>query len=166
MSRRIQAGLNTVVRLGYRGAYLTLRLWWLVRRPCTHGAAVALWHEGRVLMVRASYRDCYTLPGGFVRPGEPPEEAARRETREEVGLDLPPEALRHAWQGTVPYESRMDTVDIWEASLDEPPSIHVTGREIVWAGWLDPSAARGRRLLPHIAAYLAERNDPVPDHPN
>jgi len=155
-------GLNAAIRLGYRWAYRVLRLWWYVRRPHTHGAAVALWCEGRILLVRASYRDCYTLPGGFVRRGEPPERAARREMREEIGLDLSAEVLRHAWHGTVHYESRLDTTDIWEVSLDERPAIHIAGREIVWAGWMDPSAALGRRLLPHIATYLAERGE-TPD---
>ncbi len=157
MTGRIHPILNAVLRLGYRSAYVVLRLWWMVRRPRTHGAAVALWHEGRVLMVRTSYRDCYSLPGGFVRRGEPPEQAARRELVEEVGLDLPAQALRHVWHGTVQFESREDTVDIWEVSLDEPPALCITGQEIVWAGWMDPSAAQGRRLLPHLAAYLAQR---------
>jgi 8-oxo-dGTP diphosphatase len=156
MMQWIRAGLNAGIRRGYRWAYLVLRLWWSVRRPHTHGAAVALWHEGKVLMVRASYRDCYTLPGGSIRRGEPPEQAARREVMEEIGFDLPPHALRHAWHGTVHFESRLDTMDIWEVSLDEPPAVHVAGREIVWAGWMDPSAALGRRLLPHVAAYLAQ----------
>ncbi len=157
MTGRMCAGLDTAIRLGYRWAYLVLRLWWMVRRPHTHGAAVALWHEGKVLMVRTSYRDSYSLPGGFVCRGEPPEQAARRELLEEIGLDLPAQSLHHAWQGTVHYESRLDTIDIWEVSLDEPPVLHITGREIIWAGWMDPTAALGRRLLPHIAAYLAQR---------
>ena len=77
--------VSSVLRVGYRLAYLTLRLWWFVRRPATNGAAVALWHAGKVLMVRTSYRGCYSLPGGFVRRGEPSEQAARRELREELG---------------------------------------------------------------------------------
>jgi len=134
-----------------------LRLWWHLRRPHTHGVGVALWHEGRILMVRTSYRPCYSLPGGFIRRGERPESAARREVLEEIDLDLPARALHHAWHGTVYFESRLDTIDIWEVLLDQPPALHITGREIVWAGWMDPSAAQGRRLLPHIAAYLAQR---------
>jgi len=157
MTRWIYAALNAGIRLGYRLTYLVLRLWWFVRRPHTYGAAVALWHEGKVLMVRTSYRHSYSLPGGFIRRGEPPERAARRELLEEIGLDVPVESLRHAWHGSVRYESRVDTIDIWEVSLDERPALHVDGREITWAGWMDPSAAQGRRLLPHIAAYLAQR---------
>jgi len=146
-----------MARAGYRGAYLALRAWWFVRRPQTRGVAVALWHEGKVLLVRTSYRDCYSLPGGFVSPGELPEHAAHRELREELGIELPAEALCHAWRDTLQFESRRDTIDIWEAAMDSPPDIHITGREIVWAGWMDPSAAQGRRLLPHVAAYLAQR---------
>ena len=72
--------------------------------------------------------------------------------------EAPAQALRHAWHGCVQFESRLDTIDIWEVSLDQPPVLRITGREIVWAGWMDPSAALGRRLLPHIAAYLAQRS--------
>jgi ADP-ribose pyrophosphatase YjhB (NUDIX family) len=159
MTRWICAAVNAGIRLGYRWTYRVLRLWWLVRRPHTYGAAVALWYEGKVLMVRTSYRPTFSLPGGFVRRGEPPEQAARRELLEEIRLDLPAEALRHAWHGTVHYESRLDTIDIWEVSLEERPDLRIDGREIIWAGWMDPTAAMGRRLLPHIAAYLAQRGE-------
>jgi len=151
--------LNISIRLAYRCAYLALRAWWFVRRPHSHGAAVALWHEGKVLLVRTSYRNCYSLPGGFVEKGEPPEQAARRELREELGIDLPAQALRHAWSETLNFESRRDTIDIWETLVESAPALRVTGREIIWAGWLSPSDALAERLLPHIAAYLACRRD-------
>jgi len=157
MMQRLGGLCNAAIRRGYRWGYLMLRVWWFVRRPHTRGAAVALWHEGKVLLVRTSYRNCYALPGGFVRRGEPPLQAARRELHEELGIDLPEQALRHAWHGTLLFEFRQDTIDIWEASMDSPPAVHVAGREIVWADWMAPSAALGRRLLPHIIAYLAQR---------
>ena len=151
--------LDSTIRLGYRLAYLGLRAWWLVRRPATHGAGVALWHEGRILLIQTSYRPCYSLPGGFVRRGEPSEQAARRELREEVGISLPDATLRLAWSGTLPFESRRDTVDIWETSVKAPPVLHITGREIIRAGWVRPSEAPEQGLLPHVATYLAEKGD-------
>jgi 8-oxo-dGTP diphosphatase len=147
--------LDTAIRLGYRVVYLGLRVWWFVRRPATHGACVALWHGGKILLLRTSYRSCYALPGGFVKRGEPSERAARRELGEEVGIDLSGRPLRLAWSGTLPFESRRDTVDIWEATLDSVPILHVRGHEVVWADWVESAEALGRPLLPHVATYLA-----------
>lgn len=152
----IERLVSAVTRKGYRLAYLMLRAWWFVRRPRTQGAAVALWHGGKILMVRTSYRPCYSLPGGFVRRGEPSEQGARRELLEEVGIVLPPGTLRHAWHGTIRFESRRDTIDIWEAVLDSAPALRVAGREIVWADWVVPAEVRERPLLPHVAIYLDE----------
>lgn len=44
--------------------------------------------DGALLLVRQSYRNRWGVPGGLVKRGERPEDAARREVREEVGLDI------------------------------------------------------------------------------
>ncbi|MGD6742297.1 NUDIX domain-containing protein [Streptomyces sp. BH106] len=47
--------------------------------------------EGRVLLVEPNYREGWALPGGTVESddGESPRQGARRETLEEIGLDVP-----------------------------------------------------------------------------
>ncbi len=37
---------------------------------------------------RSTYPGCWALPGGHLEPGETPEEAARREIQEELGVTL------------------------------------------------------------------------------
>jgi 8-oxo-dGTP diphosphatase len=148
---------TTLTRFLYRFAYRGARVWWLIRRPETFGALVALWNGGRVLLVQASYRRCYTLPGGFIKPGESAREAASRELAEELQLFIPPAALNLGWHGSRGFERRKDTVSIWEVQLDAPPSIRVDGREVIWAGWRTPSEARSLELLPHVRDYLASR---------
>ncbi|WP_433860034.1 NUDIX domain-containing protein [Streptomyces kronopolitis] len=51
--------------------------------------------EDRLLLVEPNYRDTWILPGGTVESdrGESPRQAARRETAEEIGLDVEPGAL-------------------------------------------------------------------------
>ncbi|MDW8804584.1 NUDIX hydrolase [Streptomyces scabiei] len=51
--------------------------------------------EGRVLLVEPDYREGWALPGGTVESddGETPRRGARRETLEEIGLDVEPGRL-------------------------------------------------------------------------
>ena len=49
--------------------------------------------NGRFLLVNPNYKPDWDLPGGMVEANEPPIDAARRELREELGLDIPVGAL-------------------------------------------------------------------------
>jgi ADP-ribose pyrophosphatase YjhB (NUDIX family) len=59
--------------------------------------AAALFRDagGRVLLVEPNYREGWALPGGTVESddGETPRQGARRETAEEIGLDVTPGRL-------------------------------------------------------------------------
>ncbi|CAM5341242.1 NUDIX hydrolase OS=Streptomyces alboniger OX=132473 GN=CP975_29875 PE=3 SV=1 [Streptomyces alboniger] len=59
--------------------------------------AAALFRDaaGRVLLVEPNYREGWALPGGTVESdeGETPRQGARRETAEEIGLDVEPGRL-------------------------------------------------------------------------
>lgn len=75
-------------RLAYRAAHRVLTVWWHVRRPHTRGVKCVLRHDGRVLFVRHTYGDrtAWELPGGGLRRGEAPADAAAREAHEELGV--------------------------------------------------------------------------------
>ncbi|MEV0777325.1 NUDIX domain-containing protein [Streptomyces sp. NPDC050433] len=59
-------------------------------RVLSGAAALFRDEEGRVLIVEPNYRPGWALPGGTVESeeGETPRQAARRETFEEIGLDV------------------------------------------------------------------------------
>ena len=44
--------------------------------------------DGLILLVEPAYKPGWDLPGGMAEANEPPADAARREVREELGLDL------------------------------------------------------------------------------
>ncbi len=77
-------------RMLYRVAHAARRQWWRVRRPRRSSVVVIAFDEtDRVLLVRHSYgRPAWSLPGGGMNRGEPPERAAARELGEELGCGL------------------------------------------------------------------------------
>ena len=150
--------LNALIRVIYRIAHLGLRVVWFVRRPETTGALVAAWYNGRVLLVRNSYRKQLTLPGGYVRAHEERRTAAARELEEEVGIAIQPRRLKHAYHATHPFESRKDTLDIFEIELDAEPTIQIDNREVVWAEFKTPQELSEMNLVPHLDEYLAKRS--------
>jgi 8-oxo-dGTP pyrophosphatase MutT (NUDIX family) len=67
-----------------------LRAWWFVRRPSTRGVKCLVRHGDQVVFVRHSYgtRHEWELPGGGLRRHEEAAAGARREMREELGVDI------------------------------------------------------------------------------
>ena len=87
-SRRAQ----TVLLAGYRRLPRAARTF-LIRRatPSFHVGAICVVEraDGHMLLVRQSYRrGGWGFPGGLLRRGEEPADAARRELREELGIDV------------------------------------------------------------------------------
>jgi ADP-ribose pyrophosphatase YjhB (NUDIX family) len=75
------------LRISMTAAHKLMKLGWFIRRPRTFGAhAVALTSEHKIILVKLRYAPGWRLPGGGRRADESAEEAALRETREEIGM--------------------------------------------------------------------------------
>jgi 8-oxo-dGTP pyrophosphatase MutT (NUDIX family) len=147
-------GGAAVNRALLRAAYLGARVLWLVTRPSYTGAVVALWAGERVVLVHQTYRRGWTFPGGGVGRGETPEEAARREVEEELGLALGP--IAPALVVPDSYEHRRETVHVFEGALGGAPP-RPDGIEIDAVALLTPAEALARDPPPHVRAYLLSR---------
>jgi 8-oxo-dGTP pyrophosphatase MutT (NUDIX family) len=154
-----QAAWGVILRVGYRllplARFLGLR--------SRHGVMVAVWHGGRVLVVRQSYRPGLTFPGGGVQAGEDRRAAAVRELREEVGVeaeaaDLVPAhaggGARSGGRGAVYRDNRGNEVDIFELHLQEEPGLRPDRREIVEAWFAPPGEAQAAGLPRLVGLYL------------
>ncbi len=135
---------RSAYRLGFRAA----RLWWRLRRPHHDGAVVAVWLDGRVLAVQQSYRSNPSWPGGGIHRGEAPRDAARRELREELGLDVRPDDLVFAREMVVDWDFRRDHVRIFELRLRAEPVLRIDNREVVAARFVEPGALLAEPVLP------------------
>ncbi|QTX03431.1 NUDIX hydrolase [Agromyces archimandritae] len=109
--------------------------------PDIHTAAIALVRDRRVLMVTARGRDVYFMPGGKIDPGETPAEAAAREAREEVSLELDPDALEFLFDVAVQAhgepEGRIVRMAVFRASTDDEPAPAAEVEALHWASSVD-----------------------------
>jgi 8-oxo-dGTP pyrophosphatase MutT (NUDIX family) len=138
--------LDALARWGYRFAYLFLRVWWWICRPRAQGVAIAVVAEGRLLVVRQSFRTGIGLPAGGRDPDEPPRAAALRELREETALAPEPAALIERGSLELVYEHRTLAITLFEWRPDIRPEIRVDRREIVAFAWM---TADELRAVPH-----------------
>jgi ADP-ribose pyrophosphatase YjhB (NUDIX family) len=134
-----------------------MRVYWAVRHPTTQGSLVALWNRGEILLIRNSYLDYYSLPGGYVRRGESPQQAALRELAEEVGVSTDLDRLELALEETNDWVGKRDHVRIFELELSARPVVEVDYREVVDAGWWSPEQALSLRLFPPLYRLIEAR---------
>ncbi|MEJ5927336.1 TIGR00730 family Rossman fold protein [Corynebacterium sp. H128] len=109
---------------------------------------------GCILTVRKRGTSLFMFPGGKPEPGETAEEAARREVREELGLQL--SSLRYVGSFSAPAANEADhtvSAEVFSAvSVAEP----LPAAEIEEMAWVDPAD-------PHVplAPLLAQQVFPI-----
>ena len=157
----LQRAANAGARLFYRLGFRLLKLSWWITRPTLEGVYVAVWHQGRVLLIRNSYHQHYSFPSGRRGRGERPVDAAVRELREEVGIAVGAERLEKAVEMRLVFSRMTDHIHLFELHLAQEPALAPDGREVVWAAFEDPEAALRRRLLPAVARYLGGETEAV-----
>lgn len=129
----------------------------------TVAACMILEREGRVLLCRRIDPDTpeldglWELPGGRVEPGEQPDEALRREAREEIGVRLTGWQLFHAFTFDFPGAGHFLMLCYQAATDDQPRPV----AEVSETRWLEPPDALARLRYPRvretIARYVALR---------
>ena len=124
--------------------------------------------DGALLLVRHSYRDRWGVPGGLLQKGEDAGEGARREVREEVGLDV-----RLLGEPAVVVDADPQRIDvIFRAALAEgadADALRPGSAEIVEARWFPPDGLpelqfeTAGALVALARAASAPSTRPLPD---
>jgi len=134
------------------------RVWFRLGHPRIEAAAVIVVWEGRLLLLRNSYRAEPSLPGGLLKRGETPAAGASRELAEEVGLVVAPTEFR--FRETFPHEKwgARIRLHLFEWRAPRSPAVAIDRREVVEACFLP--RAEVARELPHFAELLARLSEP------
>jgi len=122
-------------------------------------AACYIVRDGRLLMVKRRVRQgtlVWAGPSGDIEPGETPEQAAIREVREEVGIEI--EVLERLGDRMQPATGRHLIYLACRVVAGEPTVVdHEEISDVDWAGW-DTVQARWASLkggiYPPVRAYL------------
>lgn len=152
----LRAATDLAWRLAYRLAHRLRLGWWRLRPSTAEGASVAVWWQGRLLVVRTSYRSLLELPAGGRRQGESPREAALRELREETGLVAPPAELEGPVRLEFTSEQRRITEHVFVWHPRTAPAPRADRREIVEVLLLSPDELADRALAPNLALWLEQ----------
>lgn len=121
-------------------------------------AAIALVRDRRVLMVTAREREVHYMPGGKIDPGETAAEAAAREAREEVSLELDPVELDELFEVVTQAhgepDGRMVRMRVFLTRTDASPraSAEVGALHWVTTAELDRCPPAGAEVLRRLAA--------------
>ncbi|WP_427964755.1 NUDIX domain-containing protein [Altererythrobacter sp.] len=126
-------------RLALKIAHRVRHKWRLLRKvPISGVTVIASDAQGRVLLVRHSYGSGHwALPGGGIKRGEEPQDAAHREMREEVGCLIEQVELFESFEEVISGsrhtaylvsarlqgELRPDMREVVEARVFEPASL-------------------------------------------
>ena len=110
--------------------------------------------QGRIALVRNTYRDGWSLPGGVVDDNEPPADAAVREVREELGHEVVGEAkllsVQWAARGSGPLQFLSLTFDV--GVCEDPSTLVAQEEEIAEIGFFPIDA-----LPPDTRPFIARR---------
>ncbi|MDQ3933523.1 MAG: NUDIX domain-containing protein [Actinomycetota bacterium] len=146
---------DTLMRATYRVGYRVLHAYWRVAQPTKRGVKCVLTRDGQVLLVRHTYGPDtrWELPGGGVKRREDPQEAARREAREELGVDLT--EWRFLGDLFERIDGKRDTLWCYAAELGDR-RIETNAAEIAEAAWFDRGAlpADSHRYVGRILARV------------
>jgi ADP-ribose pyrophosphatase YjhB (NUDIX family) len=90
--------------------------------------------DGRILLVRHSYRNAWGFPGGLLNRGEGPRDGAVREAREEVAITI--ETVGEPAVVVAPEPRRVDV--IFRCTTAEPDAARAVPPEVTEVGWFSP----------------------------
>ncbi|MCR4275572.1 MAG: NUDIX domain-containing protein [Candidatus Wolfebacteria bacterium] len=80
---------DSTIKIYYKVLKPVKKLYRFIFRPKTKGVKCVIECNGEILLIKNTYgHKSWTFPGGGVKKNETPEEALKRETKEEVGIKL------------------------------------------------------------------------------
>jgi len=145
---------NLIIQWIYIIGYKLGLCFWRLFKPLSNGVYIAVWCKNKVLLIKNSYKNDFTLPSGGIKKGERPNIAAARELFEEVNIKVKPDELKFVGAYSNRYEYKRDTINLFEIRFTSEPAFKVDNREVIWAAFIDSADVMRFQLFPTVRTYL------------
>lgn len=140
--------------------------YWKLFKIKTKGVRIMLIHEEKMILVRHWYNSLWVMPGGGIHKHETPEQAAIREIKEELGIDIKQlDYLLGVYSNIV--KGKNDTVYCFVVELDSQIEIsckkfNIEISDIIWSSIYsfppDTSSATKNRIQEYLASDISGEN--------
>jgi len=145
---------NLLIQWIYIIGYKLGLCFWRLFKPLSNGVYIAVWCKNKVLLIKNSYKNDFTLPSGGIKKGERLNIAAARELFEEVNIKVKPDELKFVGAYSNLYEYKRDTINLFEIRFKSEPAFQVDNREVIWAAFIDSADVMRFQLFPTVRTYL------------
>lgn len=150
--------LNIPLQKIYWIAYKLKLAYNFIIHPNTHGVYIAVWCKGKILLIKNSYKQYYTLPCGGINKNETAKQGGVRELSEEVNIQVSDRDLIFAGSFLSLYEYMNDHITLYEIYFSDIPSFQCDNREVIWAGFKKPEEVLKMDLFPMVRNYLSTQS--------
>lgn len=139
--------LKKIIKLFRPVIWVIIKVYYRIFNSETRGVKVVLTHKNEILFLKHTYGREYNFPGGGLGKHEDPEDGARREVIEELGVKLGKLTFLKAIVPDIKYEYRKNTIYIFTVEVQDkniqPKSFEI--EEVIWR------KASGRPSLGHTS---------------
>jgi len=149
--------IDTSIQWLFKLAYQLKLLYNQIFYPDAYGVYIAVWAEGKILIIKNSYKSYFTLPCGGIKKDESAELAAVRELFEEVNIQTNANNLKFISSFLSLFESMHDHISLYELHLDKTPEFNIDNREVIWGKFMPPEKVLEMDLFPVVHSYILNK---------
>lgn len=139
--------LNQIIKFFIARLYPYVKPFLYLFNPRREGVKVLIFHEDKLLLIKNTYRNGWTLPGGSVKKNELLKDAAIREVYEEVGIKI--NNLGKQGFFTLPIKG-WGKITVFSCTV-KSTQLKIDNLEVEDAKWVDINEVSTLHLLPVAA---------------
>lgn len=127
-----------ILNIGYRIFKIVrvpIKLYWKICKIQTQGVRIMILYQNEIILVRHWYNTLWVMPGGGIKKHETPEQAAIREIKEEIGVEIKQLDYKLGTYSNI-KEGKNDIVHCFVIEINQKPIIekrfNIEVSDILW----------------------------------